>query len=255
MMTTILQSLCSMNSNGQYCVNIVPSFNPNISTSINLTEAQVATLSISDVQSKCYWDTPSVALFGTLGCCWGMMQQIAFITTDDPDRISEMQSIFSMVTSSVSGCGVTLSTQPCSSAGVASSYVMTSVSLTVSNCSSVTSATTLVVAQAVAQTANVSVKNVQVTGASCSRRSGVQVATSTTVPVGKSATDVQSSLSNQATLNTNLQTKAAGTSLAGATVAQTSSITTTSTTKKSDSNRVMAPFLVSALLSGMVAAW
>ena len=96
--------------------------------------------------------------------------------------------------------------------------------------------------------------------ASCSRRSGVQVSTfvntSTNVPVGKNAADVQSFLSNQATLNTNLQAKAAGTSLAGATVAQSSSLTSVSVSVSvSDSSRVMAPFLVSALLSGMVAAW
>jgi len=269
-MTTMFQVICSKNSNGKYCMDLIPTISPNVSTTVNYatfnisgvtSASQSSALPITILSQNCIYDTPSVSQLRSIGCCYGVMQQVVTLFMTSQTDIDSFQTSMCLYTAAAAGCGVTLSTTPCSASGVAMTYVSNTVGIGVPNCSSVTPAVSVEVAKAIAATAGVSSKNVQITKVTCSSRrvTTATFAAQTQVPVsGASAATISSNLQNTVLLTTNLNTQTTGTSLAGqvsVTTVSTPVINTAVSTTTGGGRRIVGSVLAIALLSAMVMAW
>lgn len=259
-MVTMFQVLCSKNSQGNYCMALIPTLKLNQSATINYTawnipsSAPSSALPITILSQNCIYDNSSVSQLQSLGCCYGSMQQIATIAMTSQSDIDSFQTGMSVMTAAAAGCGVTLSSVPCTASGMPTTYVTSTVGISVPNCSSVTPVVSLGVAKAIAATANVSSANVQITGLTCQSRRGSATATfqsQTQVPVSADAATISNNLQNTAVLTTNLQTQTAGTPLAGQVAVTTNSVSVT-TTGTGGGGRTVASFLAMTLLSAIV---
>jgi len=257
----MFQVLCSKNSNDKYCMDLIPTISPNVSTTVNYTAWNITSSSVlpmTILSQNCIYDTPSVSQLQSLGCCYGVMQQVMTLSMSLQTDIDNFQTSMCLYTAAAAGCGVTLSTTPCSVSGVATTYVSNTVGIGVPSCSSITPAVSVEVAKAIAATAGVSSKNVQITKITCSSRRGTTAtfAAQTQVPVtGASATTISSNLQNTALLTTNLNTQTAGTSLAGQVSVTTVSTPVIKSSTGGGGGRTVISFLTIALMSAMVMAW